>query len=366
MVTPAAAELDRIPIRNLWFLLVYAWDLAAFAPSFKAKIDDSPDLPHLVVGLFTAVVERRLRRSPTRQYVGRAETLPRVRGRIDVFRTVVERTLEQGEVACRFEELSIDTPRHRFVRAALAVAGRMPLNAGLARRCKSLAHRLELAGVAPVQASFQSLARDTFGRNDAEDRPMVELARLVLELALPTEEAGPRGLPAPIRDEVLLRKLFERAIGGFYAYHLPKAEGWTVDPGQWLDWPQFGATDGIAALLPRMQTDIVIEVPGRRLVIDTKFTDILTRNRFGRERFKSGYLYQMYAYLSSQAHRGGAHGNSEGLLLHPSLGLHVDESVTIQGHRIRFATLDLIAETADIERCLLDLAGAFTVGERAA
>ena len=115
-----------------------------------------------------------------------------------------------------------------------------------------------------------------------------------------------------------------------------------------------------------MQTNIVIEAPGRRLVIDTKFTDILTRNRFGRERFKSGYLYQMYAYLGSQAHRGGAHGTSEGLLLYPSLGLHVDESVTIQGHRIRFATLDLITETADIERRLLDLAGAFTMGESAA
>jgi len=364
MVTPAAAEPDRIPIRNLWFLLVYAGDLAAFAPSLKVEVEDSPDLPHLVVGLFAAVVERRLRRSPTRHYVGRAATLPRVRGRIDVFRTVVERTLERGEIACRFEELSIDTPRNRFVRAALAVAGRMPVEAGLARRCRSLAQRLELAGVAVVPASLHSLARETFGRNDAEDRPMVELARLVLELALPTEEAGSRGLPAPIRDEVLLRRFFERAVGGFYTYHLPK--GWTVDPGQRLKWPQVDATAGIAALLPGMQTDIVIEGAGRRLVIDTKFTDILTRNRFGRERFKSGYLYQMYAYLGSQAHLGGVHATAEGLLLHPSLGLHVDEHVTIQGHRIRFATLDLMAETTEIERHLLDLAGAPTVAERAA
>lgn len=366
MVTLAVAEPDRIPIHNLWFLLVYAWDLAAFAPNLKVKVEESPDLPHLVVGLFAAVVERRLRRSPTRHYVGRAATLPRVRGRIDVFRIVVERTLERGEVACRFEELSIDTPRNRFVRAALAVAGRMRVEAGLAHRCRNLAQRLELAGVAVVPASVHSLARETFGRNDAEDRPMVELARLVLELALPTEEAGTRGLPAPIRDEVLLRRLFERAVGGFYAYHLPKAQGWTVDAGQWLDWPQVGATDGIADLLPRMQTDIVIEAPGRRLVIDTKFTDILTRNRFGRERFKSGYLYQMYAYLGSQAHLGSMHATAEGLLLHPSLGLHVNEFVTIQNHLIRFATLDLMAETAEIERRLLDLAGARTVGKRAA
>ena len=55
-------------------------------------------------------------------------------------------------------------------------------------------------------------------------------------------------------------------------------------------------SDGIAAILPRMVTDIILEpLDGeRRLVVDTKF--ILGTGRFGGTGLKSDYLYQMYAY----------------------------------------------------------------------
>ncbi len=54
-----------------------------------------------------------------------------------------------------------------------------------------------------------------------------------------------------------------------------------------------------------MVTDIILDAPGadRRLVIDTKFTSILGTGRFGADSLKSGYLYQMYAYLRSQEGR---------------------------------------------------------------
>jgi len=48
-----------------------------------------------------------------------------------------------------------------------------------------------------------------------------------------------------------------------------------------------------------MKTDIVLDPPGdyRRIVIDTKVASILTVDRFEKATLKSGYLYQMYAYL---------------------------------------------------------------------
>ena len=41
------------------------------------------------------------------------------------------------------------------------------------------------------------------------------------------------------------------------------------------------------------------------------------------------------------------------MLLHPAIGERVDEAVVIQGHRIRFATVDLTALTAEIRSQLL-------------
>jgi 5-methylcytosine-specific restriction enzyme subunit McrC len=84
-------------------------------------------------------------------------------------------------------------------------------------------------------------------------------------------------------------------------------------------------------------------------VIDTKFTAIVTSTAYRDSVLKSGYIYQIYAYLRSQE-RGSDHfaDTAEGLLLHPSVGFDVDEAVRIQGHNIRFATLDLMAPSHEI------------------
>jgi len=45
--------------------------------------------------------------------------------------------------------------------------------------------------------------------------------------------------------------------------------------------------------------------------------------------------------------------SASGTLLHPAIGGMVNESVVIQGHEIRFATVDLGAEAREIRAQLL-------------
>ena len=107
-----------------------------------------------------------------------------------------------------------------------------------------------------------------------------------------------------------------------------------------------------------MKTDVILEhgASNRRIVIDTKFTSILTSGWYRDETLRSGYLFQIYTYLRSQAGRGDPIADrAEGLLLHPSVGGNVDETAVIQGHPIRFATVDLAASSATIRQQLLNI-----------
>jgi len=99
-----------------------------------------------------------------------------------------------------------------------------------------------------------------------------------------------------------------------------------------------------------MVTDIVLDPPdfGRRVVVDTKFTSILAGNRFHDPRLKSGYIYQMYAYLRSQEGRDLRWDGAAGLFLHPAVDGALRERVVIQNHSITFATVDLSAEASAI------------------
>ena len=108
-----------------------------------------------------------------------------------------------------------------------------------------------------------------------------------------------------------------------------------------------------------MQTDIEVVHAGqkRKLVIDTKFTQIFTETRYKSEMLRSGYLYQLYAYLHTQGAQLKNQGieHSEGMLLHPQCGQALDAYVDLQGHRMRFKTIDLMSSAEEFERQLLSI-----------
>jgi 5-methylcytosine-specific restriction enzyme subunit McrC len=323
--------------------MLYASDLTRVRGSFDAIVDENiNDIPDLIARLLTNAVERRLRRNFTRGYCHREKVVTRVRGRINLLTTESRQLLSRGEIFCRYEELTVDTPRNRLVRAALELMARLVRNNELIRQCRALASTLGRAGVGGSRPSRAELAGDQIGRNDVADRFMVALARLAFDLALPTENAGTTAFVAPDRDVAWVRRLFEKAVLGFARVEL-EPFGWIVRGSIPLEWQFSSDSPGLAAILPRMVTDIVLDAPktDRRLVIDAKFTSVLGNGRFGEASLKSGYLYQMYAYLRSQEGRGQQWDTAAGLFLHPSIGSRLHEHVMIQNHSITFATIDL-------------------------
>ncbi|MCX6598145.1 MAG: 5-methylcytosine-specific restriction endonuclease system specificity protein McrC [Acidobacteria bacterium] len=342
--------IGRIPVRNLWLLMLYASDLTRVRGAFDAIVDeDLDDLPDLVAHLLAASVERRLRRNLTRGYRHREMVLTRVRGRINALKTEARQLLSRGEVFCRFEELTSDTPRNRLVREALHLMARVVRNDELRRRCRALAFSLANMGVGCGRPSRADLATDQIGRNDASDRFMIALARLAFDLALPTEISGPTALVEPEREEVWVRRLFEKAVLGFARVEL-EPKGWSVRGGISLNWQVSSSSEGLSDILPGMVTDIVLDPPngGRRIVVDTKFTSIITTGRFENVRLKSGYLYQMYAYLRSQEGHESRWEDASGLFLHPAINQQVREYAVIQNHAISFETVDLSGPAATI------------------
>ena len=222
-----------------------------------------------------------------------------------------------------------------------------------------LASALGRAGVGGVKPSREQMASEQIGRHEADDQLMVSLARAVFELVLPTETAGARSVLDARRRDTEFRKLFERAVGNFFAAELPREEGWWVSPGNRIKWPVGAASRGISKYLPEMETDIRLENEhaNRRIVIDTKFTNILTKARFADgERFKSKHIFQLYSYLRSQERDGHPRSrNSEGMLLYPAIGLNVDEAAVIQDHIVRFVTVDLAEATSKVVERLRQL-----------
>lgn len=346
----------RIPVRNLWLLMLYASDLYRALGNARTAIEAMPDdLPRMVGEILADAVEARLRRHLGLGYQHREQIVNRVRDRIDVLATKRKQLLMRGQIACRFDELTLDTVRN-FVRMALERLAGLLRRHPVGRRCRQLAQRLTELGVSNLGVVRSQIDLERFGGHDTADRLMVSAAKLAYDMAIPSESAGKQYMHQPNRDEVWVRRLFEKAVAGFYRVAL-KGD-WTVRAGVKLRWNSSDRTPGLDAVFPQMTVDMMLEnaTLAQRMVIDTKFTAIYKRSVYRKQTLHSAHLYQIYAYLRSQvAESNPLTQTASGLLLHPAVGERVDESVVIQGHYIRFATVDLAASSGEIREQLISV-----------
>ena len=335
--------------------MLYASDLYRHHTKTQAGVEENPeDIADLVAENLCYHVERRLVRNLNFGYQNKVAVLGRIRGRIDMLYTQAHYLLEKAKVCCRFEELTVDTPRNRYVRAALEhLSSIKQVDKKLKDKCRLLAMHLDRIGVRSGKPPGYSPKLERFGLHDAEDRIMLFTADVAFSLALPTEY-GDDELVSPDKDEVWLRKLFEKAMRGFYQVTLKDTCEVSIE---WLEWQIEDQTDALKNVFPKMKTDITItnNLSEERLVIDTKFKKITTPGEY-RVILESENIYQIYAYVMSQhAQKNPKSLITRGMLLYPSVGQDYDESATIQGHEFKFCTVDLGDDATKIRDRLLDL-----------
>ena len=348
-----------IPIRNLWHMLLYAWNEMPISTHWSwADAESAPTLDALLASILAKLIQQRMRIGLGRSYVDRHEAIQGIRGRIDFSESLRERTFERGEVYCDFQQFSANAPKNQIIRSTLARVVQTG-NFGADRdKAEALRHSLRqltraLDGINLIELNIDFIRRQQLGHNDRDYRLMLAICELLLRRQMPTETVGKHTLPAIERDALVLYNVYERFVANFDRINL---KGHTVKAQSRLSW--HAKYDN--PYLPSMQPDLVIQNnrSGEIIVLDTKFTaKSLIENEWGKEIFDPSHLYQLYAYLSSQTHMSEEHRKASGILLYPAVRAKLSERIELQDHVIRIECVDLSAPWQEIESQVLELIG---------
>lgn len=357
MWSTGADPLTQIPVRNAWHLLLYAWDLAEWKGRGAHAQDDAPSLLGLLAGVLADACSDLVRRGLARAHRTRAAVVAGVRGRVDFADSLRGMHFHAGRASCVFPETGVDEPRNRVLRSVLTALSGDPRvehaveakAIALRRRCARTAE--SMIGVTAQRIDAVDFRRLKTGRNDRDYAMPLAVCELIRSLRAPSEAPGLVATTDLDRARIRFERLFEGFVRNFCRRKLPRH---SVKAEQ-LHWPD----EVENPFAPSMRTDatvVALDPPHRRLVIETKFsTTSMATSQYGKATFKSGNLYQLYAYLRTQEDASTAHRSAEGLLLYPTTKSNFEEVMQVQGHRIRVATLDLGAPWSDIEARLLAL-----------
>ena len=286
-----------VPIRNLYYLLSYAWNYVRTTDIASATARDPGTVPDMLAHVLSHGVARLISRGLDRSYEPVGDALRTIRGKIDLTATQARSLLAAGMVYCHYDELSVDVLQNRLLRSTLR---RLSLLKELDKSVRASVERVyrKMDGVRTIRIDRRSLGSVQIHRNNRAYAFLLGICSLLhdsLSVDRATGQVRFAGVP-----EKHLAHLFEAFVRGFYRRELL---GWEVSRPR-LRWH---AAEGVVAegqLLPDMQTDIVLKGAGRRIIMDAKYYEDAFQVHHDKESVRSGHLYQIVSTPRTRPSRG--------------------------------------------------------------
>jgi 5-methylcytosine-specific restriction enzyme subunit McrC len=339
-----------IPIENIYFLLMYAWNTLDEGEQIDVDAKDSASLLELLARVLISGVDHARRRGFDRSYVGRSEEIAGVRGRLLVSTSIATLAFKRGRAYCEFDDLSHDTLPNQIVKTTLARLVRCDeLDRDLRAEISRVIQRMsEVSEICIAEGSFR---RVQLHRNNAFYRLLLEACKLVALRILPEESRGKFRFRDFVRDEQDMWDVFQRFVRNFFDREQTTYKV-SADRLEWLATSPFEET---LKFLPGMITDVSLKRPGEHIVIETKYyKDAFTR-RYEQPKLHSEHLFQIFAYLQNIVAAPAAPQSVQGVLLYPAVGVDLQLEYEIHGCRVRVATVNLDQPWREIRRELLGL-----------
>lgn len=315
-----------VKINNIYYMLAYAFRSLSAGDIINAGAEEFENLHELFAEIIINGMMRQLKRGLPRQYVDESEELANLRGKIDMLSSVRELTMNRRHMICVFSEFTQDTPYNRLIKCAIT-------------------HLLRQGDVSPERKHYLKYIRSSLNsvsdvsnikippmrQGDAEYITLVNICRFLLDGLLMNDSGGYK-MREWLKNEAM-SSLYERFLLQYFRKHHPRFNARAA----MIDWD----APVVPPEMPAMKSDVYLTYANKTLIIDAKLYSKTMSEHFGKKKFHSNNLYQIYTYVKNAdvAKNGGV----SGMLLYAKTDEDTvpDSDVIISGNVISVKTLDL-------------------------
>ena len=341
-------------IKNIYYMLSYAFQVlkqSNYEDVASEKFDNAQDL---FAAILSKGIAQQLKHGLYREYISKNESMPLLKGKLEISGTIQNRIKRKRELVCEYDELSENNLFNQILKTTMhfLIIDREvdPERKHALKKNLVFFGRIDLLEPSAIQWSMLH-----YQRNNQNYEMLMNICYFVLEGLLQTTDTGEYKMQA-FSDEQMSR-LYEKFILEYYRKHhsyLSEIKAAKVN------WNLTGENDEkMIRFLPDMQTDIFLRLDERILIIDAKYYGCTMQKQFDKRTLHSNNIYQIFTYVKNQDRYNTS--NVAGILLYAK----TDEDITpdcmfnIGGNQIGAKTLDLNQEFPHIAGQLDSLAWDF-------
>lgn len=357
-----------IPIKNLFYMLCYAWNVLAVADDIKVGSEDFEDAYNLLSRVFSYGIGKLIRQGFHRSYIENTEELSSLRGKIEVQQSMTKLTAQRKKLICSYDEYSTNDLFNQILCYTIESIISNP-TVDIRTKGELKKQRTFFAGInsePPTKTNRQKLV---FNRNNVTYKLLINIAIMLYDNTVVNEEEGHNTFKDFFRQEQM-HKVFELFILNFYKInldrsiyrvHAPKINWHLEDSAHDIWGDLFEVEDNPGD----RRTDIVLENNDLKLqmIFDAKYykdTFVGAYMNNDDRRTRASHLNQVRGYLIDSDYDGKRFG----ALIYPMVNDELSEGriIAIEGSPITIKTVNLNTDWRNIEKDLLDFINKIEIG----
>lgn len=330
-----------IRIQNIYYMLAYAFQVLNEQGYKNISTEDFENTAELCAAILARGISTQIKRGLGKEYIPRTEALSSLRGKIDISETIKTQALQRKQMVCSYDEFSVNSYMNRIIKSTVLLLLRADITKTRKKELRKLLvffDDVETVDLYSVNWGMQ------YNRNNQTYRMLISICYLVAKGLLQTQSDGTTKL-MDFLDEQRMHRLYEKFILEYYRREYPQI---TANASQ-IPWQ---LDDGMSAMLPVMQTDIMLSHGEKTLIIDAKYYAHSTQKQYDKHTLHSGNMYQIFTYVKNkETELADRPHEVSGMLLYAKTDedIYPENEYRMSGNRIEVRTLNLDGDFAMIK-----------------
>lgn len=348
-----------IPIKNIFYMLCYAWNILSIKGDIEVDEDDFDDAYNLLARIFAFGLGKLIRSGFHRSYIEETELLSSVRGRININGSIRARMARQQKLECTYDDYSNNDCFNQILKYTIDALLKHPeIDKKIKKDLKKM--QVFFAGIKATAPTKEVRRGLIFNRNNTTYKMLIHVAIMLYDNTMVNEDSGKNAFVDFFRDGQMER-VYEMFILNFYAINLDSSRYRVHAPK--ITWvmeedaeERYGGLVDVVMNPSDRRTDIVIEnrVTKKQMILDAKYyQETLVRGYRDSTiaRFRRNHIDQVRGYVLDSKYPG----KKLGALVYPTVkdDFPRPQIAPMQGSLVLFKTLNLNKDWRDIETDLL-------------
>ena len=307
-------------------MLAYAFQVLNEQGYRNIATEDFENTAELCAAILARGINIQIKGGLGKEYIPRTEALSSLRGKIDITESIKTQALQRKQLVCSYDEFSVNSYMNRIIKSTVLLLLRADITKA---RKKELRKVLVFFDDVDVIDLYSVNWNMQYNRNNQTYRMLISICFLVVKGLLQTQSDGTTKL-MDFLDEQRMHRLYEKFILEYYRKEYPQI---TANASQ-IPWQ---LDDDMSAMLPVMQTDIMLSHGEKTLIIDAKYYAHSTQIQYDKHSLHSGNLYQIFTYVKNkEAELADRPHEVSGMLLYAKTDedIYPENAYRMSGNRI--------------------------------